>query len=268
MQTRTEAPVTEPLLSQHGGIALSGVSRRYRSRRGETLALDGLGLAVHERELVAVVGPSGCGKSTLLELVAGLQQPDSGLVSAAGAREPRGRREACAYMPQRDLLLPWRDALGNAALALECQGVPPREARRRAAPLLERFGLGQFERSLPADLSGGMRQRVAFMRTLLQGRPLLLLDEPFGALDAITRASMQEWLAAALSAEPRTVLLVTHDVEEALLLADRVAVMSSRPGRIVEEIEVDLPRPRSRRELVGNREFAQLEQQALEALGL
>jgi NitT/TauT family transport system ATP-binding protein len=268
MQIKVEAPVKEPLSSsERTGIALSAVSRRYRSRRAQTVALAGLELEVRPREVVAVVGPSGCGKSTLLELVAGLQEPDAGSVVAAGARDATGRRAACAYMPQRDLLLPWRDALANAALALECQGVPRDEARRRAEPLFERFGLAEFERARPADLSGGMRQRVAFMRTLLQGRPVLLLDEPFGALDSITRGSMQQWLAGALSAEPRTTLLVTHDVEEALFLADRVAVMSSRPGRIVEQLAVEIPRPRSRRELIGDPDFARLEQRALEALG-
>jgi NitT/TauT family transport system ATP-binding protein len=170
-------------------------------------------------------------------------------------------------MPQRDLLLPWRDALGNAALALEAAGVPRREARRRAAPLFERFGLAEFESARPAELSGGMRQRVAFMRTLLPGRPVLLLDEPFGALDSITRASMQEWLGQALAEEPRTVVLVTHDVQEALVLADRVVVLSPRPGRVVAELDVDLPRPRVRRELVATPEFAELERRALEALG-
>jgi NitT/TauT family transport system ATP-binding protein len=145
--------------------------------------------------------------------------------------------------------------------------VPRREARRRAVPMFERLGLGRFEHARPHELSGGMRQRVAFLRTLLSGRPLLLLDEPFGALDAITRASMQDWLAAALQAEPRTVLLVTHDVTEALLLADRVAVLSPRPGRVVAELPVELPRPRVRRELVGDPAFAELERRALEALG-
>src|SRR4030095_9587787 len=133
-------------------------------------------------------------------------------------------------MPTRDLLLPWRDSLANAALALECQGVSRSEARRRAEPLFERFGLADFEGAPPAELSGGMRQRVAFLRTLLPGRPVLLLDEPFASLDSLTRAEMQSWLAEALEAEPRTTLLVTHDVEEALYLADRVAVMSRRPG--------------------------------------
>jgi ABC-type nitrate/sulfonate/bicarbonate transport system ATPase subunit len=235
-------------------LALRDVTRRF----GSVTALEGLDLSVREGEVVALVGPSGCGKSTLLELVAGLQEADGGSVHVRGE---------CAYMPQRDLLLPWRDALGNAALALEAEGVPRREARRRAAPLFERLGLGQFETARPPELSGGMRQRVAFLRTLLPGRPVLLLDEPFGALDAITRTSMQEWLATALEAEPRTVVLVTHDVTEALLLADRVAILSPRPGRIVTTLCVDLARPRARRELVGDPAFAEFERRALEALG-
>jgi ABC-type nitrate/sulfonate/bicarbonate transport system ATPase subunit len=240
MQTEAEAPTTEPLSFGDSGVVLRGVDRRF----GRLAALEGLDLELRPREVLAVVGPSGCGKSTLLELVAGLQEPDAGAVVAGAASDPAGRRAACAYMPQRDLLLPWRDALGNAALALECQGVSRAAARRRAEPLFDRFGLAEFERSRPAELSGGMRQRVAFLRTLLPGRPILLLDEPFGALDAITRASMHEWLAGALLAEPRSVLLVTHDVEEAVFLADRVAVMSPRPGRIVETLAVGLPRPR------------------------
>jgi ABC-type nitrate/sulfonate/bicarbonate transport system ATPase subunit len=243
MRTETEAPVTEPL-------SFRKVTRRF----GALMALDDVDLALRAGELTAVVGPSGCGKSTLLELMAGLQEPDEGVVE---------RRAACAYMPQRDLLLPWRDALGNAALALECQGVARAEARRRAVPLFERFGLAEFEGVRPAGLSGGMRQRVAFLRTLLQGRPVLLLDEPFGALDAITRADLREWLAAALADDPRTVLLVTHDVEEAVFLADRIVVLSPRPGRVVADFEVDLPRPRS----VTAPEFTELKARALEALG-
>ncbi|MEA2468505.1 MAG: hypothetical protein QOJ57_2631 [Thermoleophilaceae bacterium] len=211
-------------------------------------------------EAVAIVGPSGCGKSTLLELFAGLQQPDAGAVAGGGI-------DTCALMPQGDLLLPWRDALGNAGLALECAGASKGEARRAAAPLFERFGLGEFESAYPRELSGGMRQRVAFLRTLLAGRPALLLDEPFGALDSITRAQMQEWLAEALAKEPRTLVLVTHDVEEALYLADRVAVMSPRPGKVIAELEVPFPRPRPRRETVTSREFAELRERAMEALG-
>jgi ABC-type nitrate/sulfonate/bicarbonate transport system ATPase subunit len=170
-------------------------------------------------------------------------------------------------MPQRDLLLPWRDGLANAALALECAGLGRADARRRAAPLFARFGLAGFERSYPSELSGGMRQRVAFVRTLLAGRPLLLLDEPFGALDAITRAGMQEWLAGALLEQERTVVLVTHDVDEALFLADRVLILSERPGRVVHDLLVPWPRPRGRRELVTSTEFARMKDEALEALG-
>ncbi|MEA2386900.1 MAG: hypothetical protein QOJ22_1074 [Thermoleophilaceae bacterium] len=234
-------------------MQLRGAARRFR----DVEALAGVDLTVGEGQIVAIVGPSGCGKSTLLELVAGLQDPDDGAVAAPPA----------SYMPQKDLLLPWRDALGNAALALEAGGTSRREARRRAAPLFERFGLGGFERTPPYELSGGMRQRVAFLRTLLPGRPLLLLDEPFASLDSLTRAEMQAWLAQALEAEPRTALLVTHDVEEALYLSDRVAVMSPRPGRIVAELEVALPRPRPRRETVTDPAFVELKERALEALG-
>ena len=266
MQTSTEAPATEPLSSHETAIELSRVERRFKRRSGTVTALEGLDLDVAQGEVVAVVGPSGCGKSTLLELVAGLQEPDSGRVAVSGSVGAEDRRASCAYMPQRDLLLPWRDALGNAALALECQGVGRAEARRRAAPLFERFGLAEFEQTRPAALSGGMRQRVAFLRTLLPGRPVLLLDEPFGALDALTRTSMQQWLAGALAEEPRTVLLVTHDVQEALFLADRVAVLSRRPGRVLEQLEVTLPKPRSRRAVVTDPGFAELERRALEVL--
>ena len=247
MQTEAEAPAREPL-------SLQRVTRRYR----QLTALEGVDLSIRQDEVLAVVGPSGCGKSTLLELMAGLQEPDEGTVSVAGATDAAGRRAACAYMPQRDLLLPWRDALANAALALECQGVPRADARRRAEPLFERFGLAEFEHARPAELSGGMRQRVAFLRTLLSGKPVLCLDEPFASLDALTRREMQDWLAQALRREPRTVLLVTHDVEEAARLGDRVVILSPRPGHVVAQLTV--PRPRSEADVLAVRE------RALEAL--
>ena len=264
MATRLEAPVEEPRFVQRVAVRAESVTRRYARRRAEPVtALAGLDLRVHEGEVVAVVGPSGCGKSTLLELVAGLQEPDEGAVEVGVAGD---RSAACALMPQHDLLVPWRDALGNAALALEYAGTGRAEARRRAEPLFERFGLAEFERARPGELSGGMRQRVAFLRTLLPDRPVLLLDEPFGALDSITRGAMQEWLEAALAELPRTVLLVTHDVDEALLLADRVAVLSPRPGRVRTELNVDLPRPRRRLELVTDPAFTELKAEALGAL--
>jgi NitT/TauT family transport system ATP-binding protein len=207
-------------------------------RRGAApvTALDGLTLAAQPNEFVAVVGPSGCGKTTLLELICGLAAPDAGTVAASPA----------ALMAQRDLLLPWASAVDNAALALRVGRVGRDEACRRAAALLRDFGLEGFERARPHELSGGMRQRVAFARTLLAGRPVLCLDEPFAALDALTRSEMQDWLAGALSADPRTVVMVTHDVEEAIVLADRVVVLSSRPGRVVATLDVAAPRPRRR----------------------
>jgi NitT/TauT family transport system ATP-binding protein len=166
-------------------------------------------------------------------------------------------------MPQRDGLLPWLSALDNAAIALRVAGVPKAAARAAAHEHFAAFGLEGFERARPRELSGGMRQRVAFLRTLLAGRPVLCLDEPFGALDALTRGQMQRWLANALEREPRTVLLVTHDVEDAALLADRLVLLSPRPGRVVETIEVALPRPRGRTDPA----VVALRERALEALG-
>jgi ABC-type nitrate/sulfonate/bicarbonate transport system ATPase subunit len=232
----TTSAVSADRRREHGaGILVEDVAKAYAARKRPPVeALDGVSLRAAPGEVVAVVGPSGCGKSTLLELVCGLQAPDRGRVEAGTA----------VLMPQRDLLLPWADALDNAALALRVRGTGRAEARRRAAPAFEEFGLGGFERAKPDELSGGMRQRVAFLRTLLAGAPVLCLDEPFGALDAMSRAEMQAWLAGALTREPRTVLLVTHDVEEAIVLADRVLVLSPRPGRVVAELEVGSPRPR------------------------
>ena len=230
-----------------------GVGRTYRDRAGEEVrALGGVSLHAAPGEIVAIVGPSGCGKSTLLELICGLQRPDEGSVAC----------EAAVLMPQRDLLLPWLCAADNAALALRVAGLSRREARRRAAALFADMGLEGFQEAHPSELSGGMRQRVAFLRTLLSGKRVLCLDEPFGALDAITRAEMQDWLALALEHEPRTVVLVTHDVEEAIVLADRVSILSARPGRVVAELEVQAPRPRGRTDA----ELVALRQRALAAL--
>src|SRR3954470_19544260 len=247
MQTDLEAPATEPRDVQ-AGVVLAGVRKAF----GPVAALDGVDLRVAAGEVIAVVGPSGCGKSTLLELVCGLAAPDSGTVTAPPA----------ALMPQRDGLLPWLSALDNAALALRVGGVGKAQARAAAHAHFAAFGLEGFERARPRALSGGMRQRVAFLRTLLAGRPLLCLDEPFGALDALTRGQMQRWLADALQREPRTVLLVTHDVEEAVLLADRIVLLSPRPGRVVAELPVDIERPRTPTDPA----LVALRERALEAL--
>ena len=212
-------------------VILEDVAHAY----GDVQALAGVSLRAAPGEIVALVGPSGCGKSTLLDLVCGLRAPQAGRVQASRS----------VLMPQRDQLLPWLTALDNAALALRVGGASKAQARAAARPLLEELGLLGFERTRPAELSGGMRQRVAFARTLLAGAPLLCLDEPFGALDAITRADAQAWLATALERAPRTVLLVTHDVEEAAVLADTVVVLTPRPGRVLATLPVELPRPRT-----------------------
>jgi len=248
METASEAPAVARS-APPGAVQLAGVRRSF----GAVEVLAGVSLHVAPGEVVALVGPSGSGKTTLLELVCGLQAPDAGTVAAAPA----------ALMPQRDLLLPWAGALDNAALPLRLAGRSRAEARAAARPLLHAFGLEGFERARPHELSGGMRQRVAFLRTLLSGKPVLCLDEPFAALDALTRQELQAWLAAALVREPRTVLLVTHDVEEALVLADRVLVLSPRPARVREVLEVAAPRPRERTAP----ELVALRARALEALG-
>ncbi len=245
-------------------VELRHVTKVFRRGREVVEALGPIDLAVADREFVSIVGPSGCGKSTLLNIVAGLEQPTSGEVwlDGAPAHQRLGR---VAYMHQRDLLLPWRRVLDNVTLPLELRGVPKQEARQRALPWLERFGLAEFATAYPAQLSGGMRQRAAFLRTLMAERPLLLLDEPFGALDALTRASLQEWLLALWEELDRTIVLVTHDVEEAILLSDRVVVLSERPGRVVEEVLVDLPRPRSY-DVVTDPRFVALKGRILAAL--
>jgi NitT/TauT family transport system ATP-binding protein len=247
-------------------VAVAGLSKEFPARRGTVAALEDLSLSVARSEVLGLVGPSGCGKSTLLEIVAGLEEPTAGEIVVEGRAAPADRLARCVLMPQRDLLLPWRSALDNAALALELHGAGRGEARRRALPLFERFGLAGFADARVYELSGGMRQRVSFARTLLAGKPVLLLDEPFGSLDSITRAELQEWLASALADEPRTTLLVTHDVEEALFLCDRVLILSPRPGTVRAELSVALPREGPRRERVTSPEFAALKERALEAL--
>jgi NitT/TauT family transport system ATP-binding protein len=244
------------------GVSIRGLAHAY----GELETLAGVDLEIEAGGVVGLVGPSGCGKSTILELLCGLREPLAGELAVADATTPLERLARCAYMPQRDALLPWYSALDNAALALRNRRVPRREARQRAADLFGRFGLGGFEASRPTELSGGMRQRVAFLRTLLAEKPVLALDEPFAALDAITRAEMQSWLTGALRDEPRTVVLVTHDVEEALYLCDRVAVLSARPARVVAELGAPLPRAADRDAAVTDPVFVAAREAALRAL--
>jgi ABC-type nitrate/sulfonate/bicarbonate transport system ATPase subunit len=214
------------------------------AQRGEPLqVLDDVSITVPPESFVSLVGPSGCGKSTILRILSGLLVQRSG-AAHIGTQSTSGRPGLAAFMPQKDLLLPWRRALDNAILGAEIAGVSKSEAKAQAVELLPRFGLSGFERSWPSQLSGGMRQRLALLRTFLQPADVLLLDEPFGALDAITRREMQQWLQGVWLQDRRTVLLVTHDVDEALVLSDEVLVMSRRPGRIVKCLAVTAERPR------------------------
>ena len=223
-------------------LALAGIGKRF----GDVQALDGLEFSVAPGEFVTLVGPSGCGKSTLFNMVAGLDEPGPG-----GSLRLRGQPCAArallgqvSFMPQRDLLLPWRNVIDNAIVALEIEGRDRRTARAEAEKMLPEFGLAGFGGQYPHQLSGGMRQRVALMRTFLFERDLMLLDEPFGALDALTRSMMQRWLLDVWQRRQRTILFITHDVDEAIFLGDRVLVMTARPGRVKLEQVVDLPRPR------------------------
>jgi len=245
---------------------VSVVARDLSHTYGDLRSLDSIELEASPGEVVALVGPSGCGKSTLLEIASGLREASAGTIAVEGRADAAGRLSHCAYMPQRDLLLPWFSALDNAALALRNRGAGKAEARAEAGALFERFGLAGFEGARPEELSGGMRQRVAFLRTLVAGKPILALDEPFASLDAISRAEMQEWLAGALRVDSRTVLLVSHDIEEALYLADRVVVLSARPGGIVAEMSAPHPRAEDRDHAVTDPAFVAVRERALMAL--
>jgi ABC-type nitrate/sulfonate/bicarbonate transport system ATPase subunit len=254
-----------------GGTPLLAVTRveAWYQEEGQTLqALADITFDVGDGEFVALIGPSGSGKSTLLDIISGLYPQTSGEVAIDGeVLTTEERLGHAAYMRQRDLLMPWRTALDNAALALEAHGVSRREARRIARERFPEFGLAGFEDAYPAQLSGGMRQRIAFLRTVLAERRLLLLDEPFGALDALNRVALQTWLLALWERQRQGVILVTHDVDEAIYLADRVIVLSSRPGRIVHIEPIALPRHRTR-DLVTGETFLRHRTVLMEALGL
>ena len=235
-------PTRQP--SRPATLATVAVSKSFLRGRRTIPVLDAVSIEVPSGSWVSVIGPSGCGKTTLLRIIAGLLAPDGGRVSigTCGARE----REGMAYMPQRDTLLPWRTALDNAVLGPEVDGRPWGKAQEEARALFARFGLSGSELLFPHQLSGGMRQRVALMRTFLCQREVLLLDEPLGSLDALTRATMQRWLCSVWQELGHSVLLVTHDIEEAILLSDRIYLLSASPARVVSELALDWPRPRLR----------------------
>ncbi len=255
-------------------LAVDSLSKTFdsTSRRGSggvVEAVVDLTFQVEAGEFLTIIGPSGCGKSTLLRLLAGLVQPDSGQISLQGQFLPDAsdRQGRFGYMPQRDTLLPWRTVLENVILGVELAGGSLDSAREEARQLLPLFGLDGFENNWPSTLSGGMRQRAALLRTFLAGYDILLLDEPFGALDALTRRMLQQWLLGVRTRFSKTILFITHDIDEALLLGDRVLVFSPRPGRITADLTIDLPHPRDE-ETVLSADFLALKRSALAHLRL
>jgi ABC-type nitrate/sulfonate/bicarbonate transport system ATPase subunit len=245
-------------------IQIKGLTKSFPADGAKLEVLDGISLSVNPGEFVSILGPSGCGKSTVFSLLAGIEQPDGGEIVIDG--QPAGDDRPFAWMPQRDVLLPWRSVRDNIALGAEvAAGTPKTEARATADSLLDEFGLSEFAQSRPFQLSGGMRQRAALARTVAQGRGVLLLDEPFGALDSLTRTELQLWLEQIRAHEQWTVVLITHDVREAVLLSDRVYVLSERPATVVTELEIDLARPRDV-DTLANPRAAELETHLLHSL--
>ncbi|MBM7855540.1 ABC-type nitrate/sulfonate/bicarbonate transport system ATPase subunit [Desulfohalotomaculum tongense] len=224
-------------------LKLVEVTKSYSTKEGPLPVLEQISLEVRGNQFVSLVGPSGCGKSTLFNIICGLVKQDSGSILLEGEEKTKPG-DLISYMPQKDLLLPWRRVIDNVILPLKLAGVSTADAVREAMGLMDVFGLKGFERRYPWELSGGMRQRAALMRTVLAKKDILLLDEPFGALDAITRFKMQSWLLQVWHRFKRTVLFITHDVEEAVYLSDKIYVLSQRPGRIKLEVDVPLARPR------------------------
>ncbi len=236
-------PRTEPSAPPGSLLRLEGVSKEFQSRGARVLALDSVSLAIERGEFVTVVGPSGCGKSTLLNLVVGLIVPNAGRILFRG-RPATGINPEIGYVTQKDNLLPWRTLAANVEVALEIRGVETKERRRRAAALIHQVGLGGFEDHYPHELSGGMRQRANIIRTLIYEPQLILMDEPFGPLDAQTRVILQDQLLRLWTAAKKTIVFITHDLVEAIALADRVVVMTSRPGRVKCVTKIPIPRPR------------------------
>jgi len=233
-------------------------------QRGTVDVLNGVSFDLAEGEFLSVIGPSGCGKSTLLAALTGEVVAVSGTIEL-NTRDAATPAAGLAWMPQTDSLLPWLNTVENATLGLEIAGVGRKDAIEQVLPLIEPFGLAGFEQAWPHQLSGGMRQRVALLRTVALGRPVLLLDEPFGALDALTRSRMQEWLSAMQQQFGWTVLLITHDVREAVVLSDRVLALSPRPAAVAAEVTIDIPRPRAS-SLIAIPRCGEFELQLLEAL--
>ena len=258
----TATPVTAPSTSAR--IDLRDISKTFRDGGREVPVLDHVDFHADAGEFVSVIGSSGCGKSTLFKLIAGLETADSGTVELNG-RPLDPSSHPVAYMPQKDLLFDWRSVIANVTLPLEIAGTKRNTAKARAQAMFPRFGLEGFEGAYPFALSGGMRQRAALMRTVIQERPLMLLDEPFGALDSLTRTDMQEFLLDVWDEFGHTIVFITHDIREAIYLSDRIYVMTARPARVRMEVAVDIPRPRPL-DVIATPRFAELEAQLLHAL--
>jgi NitT/TauT family transport system ATP-binding protein len=233
-----------PVRQGRTAVAVDGVSMCYGAMPGGLRVLDRVSFALDESEFVSILGPSGCGKSTLLMIIAGLIRPSAGGISVQGLKVTKPLTDVGVVF-QQDLLFDWRTALGNIMLQADVRGLPKAAAEARARALLQQVGLQDFADRHPWELSGGMRQRVAICRALLPYAGVLLMDEPFGALDALTRDKINLDLQAMWVNERPTTLLVTHSIAEAVFLSDRVIVMSPRPGRVVEDVVIDLPRPRT-----------------------
>ena len=245
-------------------ISLKNITTTYFEQGQWLSVLEDLTVEAEAGEFVAVLGPSGCGKSTILKIAAGLLKPDEGKVFVSG-HDLTGVPRLVGYMPQQDLLLPWKTTLENAALPLIIAGKTKSAAHKQVEALLPTFGLDGFENYYPAQLSGGMRQRAALLRTLLVDSSIILLDEPFAALDALTRIFMQNWLLEIWESFKRTVLFVTHSIDEALYLSDKVYVLTKRPGKVKTTLKINLPRPRQK-DITTSAEFSALKEAALAAL--
>ena len=245
-------------------LLVQGVRKLYRNGKHTLEVLTPIDLSVADGEFVTIIGPSGCGKSTLFTIIAGIEEPDEGIITIDGNVDLK-RAGKFGYMPQQPLLLPWRTIEENVMLGLDVRRVPRQKARQDARELLKSFGLIEFAKNYPPTLSGGMRQRVSLLRTVLFNHTFLLLDEPLGALDALTRLSMQMWLLDLWQTFHSSVLFITHDVREAILLSDRIYVLSARPASVLRVVEVDLPRPR-RQEHLALEQTVQLEQELLALL--
>ena len=249
---------------QQPKLLLQSVSKSFRQGKQELPTLKTVDLEVARGEFVSLIGPSGCGKSTLFNIVAGLEQPDEGTIAIDG-EYASWRAGKAGYMPQQPLLLPWRTVEENVMLGLDVRRVPRQKAQQQARELLKHFGLVDFADNYPATLSGGMRQRVALLRTVLFNAQFLLLDEPFGALDALTRLACQVWLLELWQEMEASVLFITHDVREAILLSDRIYVLSARPARVLRVVDVPLERPR-RAELLSEPAALDLERELISLL--